>query len=59
MFALGLGEQEIKIAVFERVLLCLWFCVVNFNLSKFLWVVMGVRGVNGFTWELKIGIAPR
>ena len=48
MFFLSLGEQEIKITIWARVLLCLFFNVVNLDLSKFLWVVTGVNGVNSF-----------
>ena len=47
MFVLGLGEKEIKIAIWARVL----FCVVNLDISKFLWVVTDVKGVNRFMWE--------
>ena len=30
--------------------------VVNLDLGKFLWVVMGV---NHFTWEVRVGSGPR
>ena len=59
MFVLGLGEKEIKIAIWARVLFCSWFCVVNLDFSKFLWVVTDVKGVNRFMWELKVGSGPR
>ena len=55
MFVLGLGEKEIKIAIWARVL----FSVVSLDISKFLWVVTDVKGVNRFMWELKVGSGPR
>ena len=49
MFALNLlGDKEIKNAIWDRVLLCSCFYLVNLDSSKFLRMVTGIRGVNCF-----------
>ena len=49
IFFLSLGEQEIKIAIWARVLTQL--CIVLLKIGQHLWVVTGVRGVKCSKWD--------
>ena len=67
MFYLSLGEQEIKIVIWGKVLLCSFFYIVNLNLYSFGPHPVGDYGcqmgqsfrVNHFEWELRVGRRPR
>ena len=67
MFYLSLGEQEIKIFIWGKVLLCSFFYIVNLNLYSFGPHPVGDYGcqmgqsfrVNHFEWELRVGRRPR
>ena len=51
MLFLSLGQQEIKIAIWGRVLLCSWFYVVNLPLGKF--AAHGCQGCQSFLVGVK------
>ena len=54
---LNLGVQKLKIAIRGRVLLCMFFCVLNLDPTR--WVAMVIRGVNLFKWEVWVASGPR